>query len=90
VENAIKHNIFSKDAPLKIEINSINENEILISNNILGQPKKVTSFKVGLENITRRYNFFTNRPIQIDKGSEEFKVILPVIETDFLKKKNVA
>jgi sensor histidine kinase YesM len=90
VENAIKHNIFSKDAPLKIEINSINEKEILISNNILGQPKKVTSFKVGLENITRRYNFFTNRPIQIDKGSEEFKVILPVIETDFLKKKNVA
>jgi sensor histidine kinase YesM len=90
VENAIKHNIFSKNDPLKIEIQSINENEILISNNILSQPKKVTSFKVGLENITRRYDFFTSSPIKIDKGNTEFRVTLPVIKADLLRKRDVA
>jgi hypothetical protein len=38
----------------------------------------MVSFRVGLDNIRNRYQFFTNEPIKV-KDDERFMVQLPVI-----------
>jgi two-component system, LytTR family, sensor kinase len=38
----------------------------------------VSSFRVGLENIKRRYSYFTDKKIEV-KDDEKFMVSLPVI-----------
>lgn len=88
VENAIKHNAFTKGNPLTISIDSTH-NEIIVSNNILEQPKNVTSFKVGLDNIKKRYDFFLPTEIKIKKD-KEFKVVLPLIHREAIETKEVA
>jgi len=80
VENAIKHNQFSKDDPLTIKIESLENKFLIVSNNISDKPKPATSFRVGLNNISKRYEYFTHIPVRFTKA-DEYKVQLPVILT---------
>jgi LytS/YehU family sensor histidine kinase len=55
IENAIKHNVISKEFPLTISILSKNENYIAVSNNLRKKPALDTG-SIGLENIKSRYS----------------------------------
>ncbi|MEQ8244332.1 histidine kinase [Fulvivirga sp.] len=79
LENAIKHNVVSKDQPLHIKIFD-NENHITISNNL--QPKDVeeTSTGIGLENIRSQLNYFTSSKLNIIKSKDEFVVEVPLLK----------
>jgi len=77
VENAIKHNLISQTTPLSVEIESDN-NYLCVKNNINPLREQPESFQIGIENIKKRYSFFTNDSILLDK-SEHFKVSLPLI-----------
>lgn len=62
IENAIKHNSFSKKNPLNIEI-FIDENDYLnVSNNYQKRETQVESTGLGLQNIASRYAYFTEKP----------------------------
>jgi two-component system, LytTR family, sensor kinase len=78
VENAIKHNIVSKEKPLKISI-SENENYLIVENNL--QEKKIfeKSTKIGLRNIRNRYELLTSKLILIEKNESIFRVELPLL-----------
>ncbi len=76
VENAIKHNYFSLQEPLVIDVNSEVEGQVCITNAKRPKKEETTSFHIGLDNIIQRYQFFTNRPIIITDEST-FKVKLP-------------
>jgi len=77
VENAVKHNIVSNDNPLKINIRATDE-EIIVLNNKTGSPSKTASHRVGLDNIRKRYSFFT--PLEVQLSDEDyFEVKLPMI-----------
>lgn len=80
VENAIKHNIISADLPLKIIIKNYNPDSINVINNY--QPKRMleTSHKIGLDNLKKRFSFFTNEEIKIKHTETEFNVEIPVIK----------
>lgn len=80
IENAVKHNVISRDKPLKVRIFS-NKDEIVIENNL--QPKKTreVSTGIGLENISKRYRLKAKKEPEIIKSDELFRVILPVITT---------
>jgi LytS/YehU family sensor histidine kinase len=80
VENAIKHNNFSKDDPLEIIIRSEDDKKLIISNNVSSKSKQVTSFKVGLENVSKRYEFFTPIPVKVLK-EKSYEVQLPVLSS---------
>jgi LytS/YehU family sensor histidine kinase len=54
VENAIKHNVISKNKPLRIQI-TLNGEYIQISNNIQEKLSKEPSTGIGLPNIRHRY-----------------------------------
>jgi two-component system, LytTR family, sensor kinase len=81
LENAVKHNAVSADTPLLICISADEGPSLRISNKqqkILAGPSQ--SLKVGLENIRKRYRYFTNKEIEIIQD-EHFTVRLPLILT---------
>lgn len=79
IENAIKHNTVSEIRPLKIYVESQN-GYISVKNNL--QEKKVelpNSGQTGLENIKRRYSYFTTKPVEVIKNPNAFIVRVPLI-----------
>ena len=79
VENALKHNYFSKEKPLEIHIFSIDKTSIVIQNNIHIRHHKEESTKLGLKNIKKRYSFYTNQKVDITTDNGYFKVTLPIL-----------
>lgn len=79
VENAVKHNTISKETPLLVYIGAQDNTSIIVSNTKSTNTKPVTSFRVGLENIHKRYGFFTQEKVVI-RDEERFHVQLPVIK----------
>ena len=79
IENVVKHNFFTEQKPVTIEIKSVGEN-LLIQNNI--QKKKVNNYSsgIGLKNISERYKFF-EQSISIKEEDNFFKVAIPLIKT---------
>lgn len=82
-ENAIKHNQFSPEDPLCIEI-STEANMIIFKNKLKAIPNAVTSTKLGLTNLKERYRLLTDKQIIIQKTGTEFIVQLPVLKKSFL------
>ncbi|MBS2099017.1 sensor histidine kinase [Carboxylicivirga linearis] len=91
VENAVKHNHFDEEKPLNILIESSPNNTIKISNNferkpgfievenqLVKKPLQHISHKVGLENIKKRYSYFSKQGLIIDRD-KQFTVQLPLI-----------
>ena len=81
VENAIKHNVISKEFPLTISIYSKNENYLAVTNN-LKRKHSINTGRIGLENIKSRFEFFTSNPLIISENDSYFTVEIPVIKKD--------
>ena len=82
LENAIKHNIISKDHPLFIEIYSTDEDYIGVKNNNQKKTAIDGSTGLGIENIKSRYEFFTNKPVKKIENQEYYMVELPTIKPE--------
>ena len=80
VENALKHNEFSEDNPLKINI-SMNGQYLKVSNNTRPKPYLADSTKIGLKNLSSRYKLICNRDIVIENSETAFLVKLPLISS---------
>lgn len=78
VENAIKHNEFSHDNPLKIKM-VMNNQYLKVSNNMKPKPYLVNSTGIGLKNLSSRYKIICNKDIVIENTGNEFIVKLPLI-----------
>ncbi len=78
VENAVKHNVFSKNNPLNIDI-YFDGNYIVVANNKKTKKTISNSTKKGLENIKKRYKLLTNQMILINNWDHRFEVKLPLI-----------
>jgi sensor histidine kinase YesM len=79
VENALKHNVASKESPLLIRITE-SEGYIRVSNEI--RPKAVLhqeSTKVGLQNILERYRLLSDQPVRILDQANLFEVSIPLL-----------
>lgn len=80
IENAIKHNIISKDKPLDIEIFCDEKKEMLyVENNLQPMKENVVSTGTGIKNILNRYRLLTDKKIEIAETALSFKVGLPFI-----------
>ena len=79
VENAIKHNVFSKDRPLNIYLGVIDNTGLKVVNNKTQSPEKVKSTHIGLKNIEKRYSYFTKSKIKII-DQQDFEVNVPIIK----------
>jgi LytS/YehU family sensor histidine kinase len=82
IENAIKHNIVSKNNALIIEVSIENGEKIIVKNNV--QRKNILaeeSSGIGLNNIIERYKYLSDQKVEIEDG-EMFLVKLPLIPLD--------
>jgi sensor histidine kinase YesM len=84
VENAIKHNVISKEFPLSLTIASRNENYVTITNTLRKKPV-VGSGGLGLANIRSRYAFFTASPVLLTESETDFTVELPLIRNNLFR-----
>ena len=78
LENAIKHNGFSDEKPLKINISEEN-GSLIVSNNIQNRKNIQSSSGMGLQNINDRYSLLTKKQIVIESNDDLFTVKLPLI-----------
>jgi len=79
IENAIKHNIFSKEQPLNITVELSESSLLKVVNNKTTAPLAVKSNYVGLNNIQKRYSYFTKQKVRII-NSTDFEVHFPIIK----------
>jgi PAS domain S-box-containing protein len=82
IENAIKHNTFSKVQPLKIEIFVDDKQRLNIINNLNLRETKLVSTGVGLENINRRYALVSDQKPEFFKTNDQFIAKLPLLKPD--------
>lgn len=83
VENAIKHNKVSEQQPLFIDIYMEDQDTLVVKNNY--QPKQQAEeglMHTGLENISKRYRYLSDRSISILQTAELFTVKLPLLELE--------
>lgn len=78
VENAIKHNIISKDFPLTIYI-GVHQGRLFVRNNLQQKTSTADSNGIGLNNIVHRYSMLTSEPVEVTDNTEDFIVSLPLL-----------
>lgn len=78
VENAIKHNIISKQKPLKIVIYT-DDNYLTVKNNLQIKETQIST-KIGLKNIKDRYKLLTEHETIINQTDTEFIVSVPLLK----------
>jgi len=67
IENAVKHNSPTDENRLIIDIDIIDK-YVQVRNNLLRTPTKTDSFKIGLNNLRKRYKYHTGKEIIIEKN----------------------
>ena len=78
LENAIKHNIFTKEAPLKLVIEQ-RQDYISVSNAINPRNAGETSTKSGLSNLAERYQLWSGNEIIIKNDGKSFSVSFKIM-----------
>lgn len=82
VENAIKHTLITEKKPLHILIKGRADQTVEVINTFNEKPQsKLSASGSGLENIRMRYSHFTTKKISVTQTQQEFKVIIPLLET---------
>ena len=80
VENAVKHNVISKQNPVRIEIWSSPDGRLTIENNLNRKVRKVgESTGIGLSNIRDKYKLLNRQDVTIEETSDRFRVVIPVL-----------
>ena len=79
VENAVKHNVVSRQQPLTIDIFSIAGNKLAVNNNLQPKIVKAASNRVGLSNIRSKYELLKYYGFEILQDAKNFTVVLPLI-----------
>jgi sensor histidine kinase YesM len=79
VENAVKHNMILKESPLQITILTTNSSKLIVTNNLQRKHRMVSSNKVGLGNIVKKYRLMKQEEISVRDDGKEFAVVVPLI-----------
>ena len=79
-ENAIKHNMVSKDNILTITLEITDAELLLVKNNINPRLTKQAGAGMGLQNIVNRYNLLSNKKVSITDNGKNFIVSLPLLK----------
>jgi sensor histidine kinase YesM len=81
VENAVKHNRMMKEFPLRIELKNAGD-KLVVVNNLQRKVRQVSSNKVGLGNIAKKYKLLRQEEILVKEDEKEFSVAIPLIKSD--------
>ena len=79
LENAIKHNIATRDNPLKISI-YFEGQYIVVKNNLQKKATQMKSTEIGLKNLAERVRLISGRNLIIEETNDSFIVKLPLLK----------
>lgn len=79
IENAIKHNIATRENPLIISI-YIEDQQIVVKNNLQKMATQIPSTKIGLKNLAERVRLTTNKVLIIEETDSCFIVKIPLLK----------
>jgi sensor histidine kinase YesM len=79
VENAVKHNVVSRQQPLTIDIFSIAGNKLAVNNNLQPKVVKAPSNRIGLSNIRSKYELLKYYGFEVLEDTKNFTVVLPLV-----------
>ncbi|MFI5154356.1 MAG: sensor histidine kinase [Chitinophagales bacterium] len=79
IENATKHNEFSEDFPLVINV-GLELDQLVITNEIRKRKNRKPHSGIGLQNLNERYKLITNRSIVIRESPNEFSASIPILK----------
>jgi len=82
LENALKHNHFSKESPLDIRV-SLSKDRLLFSND-LRKKTKVQGTGTGLRNLQQRYAYLSTADLVLEATGQFFHVSVPLIQVEAL------
>jgi sensor histidine kinase YesM len=78
VENAIKHNEISDKKPMQISILTT-DSQFLVVENKLQKKSGTEGNGTGIQNISDRYKFFTDKQVVISASNEMFRISIPLL-----------
>lgn len=81
VENALKHNALTDEAPLKIDID-YNSSRLIVSNNLQRRKLSESNSGLGLINLSERYRILSDEEIIIYEDDESFSVSIKVLKNE--------
>jgi len=81
VENAVKHNEVSYKNPLRINI-SVEEDMLKVQNNLAPKATPEERSGAGLENISKRYAYFSSKSIEISSDGGFYTVSIPLLQLE--------
>lgn len=81
IENAVKHNEISEENPLLIKV--YRENDFIVVENNLQRKTLLgeSDLGLGLDNIVKRYQFLSDKKVEVNTTSDHFIVKLPLIQS---------
>ena len=79
IENAIKHNTFSRKSPLHVQLFIDDNNYLNVVNNLQSRETHFASTGTGLENITNRYALISDRAPVFTKTDALFIAKIPLL-----------
>ncbi|MCA1746126.1 MAG: histidine kinase [Bacteroidales bacterium] len=79
IENAIKHNTFSKKRPLTVELFIDKEQMLHVVNNLQSRETQMLSTGVGLANISKRYALLSERQPVFEITGDKFIAKIPLM-----------
>lgn len=80
VENAVKHNVISRQYPLRIDLYTSADGCLVVSNQIRPKIEASSGSGIGLKNLWARYQLLTGKDLLISRRKEYFKVMLPLLK----------
>ena len=80
VENAIKHNIASREQPLRVELFSEGDDLLVVRNNYQKRQDGVESTGLGLANLRARYKFLSERQPEFYLQNDHYIAKVPLLD----------
>ncbi|WP_338871949.1 histidine kinase [Spirosoma sp. SC4-14] len=78
-ENVVKHNIILPQQPLTIRVNTTPDGQLRVQNNLQRKSVRVPSNRIGLSNITAKYELLGQGTVLIEEEAQTFIVTLPLL-----------
>jgi two-component system LytT family sensor kinase len=78
IDNIFKHNVIDAENIMKVDISK--EDDLLVIKNSKVLKNKIDSTKMGLNNISKRYELLTNQKLIINDSDIAFEVQIPILK----------
>lgn len=82
MENCVKHNVLTRNRKLHVSVTQA-DGKIRFRNNLQPKQSLHASNHVGLQNLSRRYEYLCGQTLSVDRDEQYFTVVLPIIAPDY-------